>query len=119
MIRAGAGVGRNIRNVMGRNAMFVKLYKYQIRRADLQKWEKINNAANKIYEHYGRVDFETLLRKEKYYIEVIELNRYASKNIFQKIIKEVDKDRRITKLYASFLKLVYKNKILEDEFETT
>lgn len=97
--------------------MFVKLYKYKIRTRDFQKWKKINDAAQRLYEKYGGGDSERLVMKEGAFTQIIELDRYQSKRDFLKITKRVDTDPKIDALFKEFLGVVVKRAIHRDEFE--
>jgi hypothetical protein len=97
--------------------MFVKLYKYKIRTRDFQKWRKINDAAQRLYAKYGGGGWERLVMKEGHFTQIIELNRYKSKQDFLKITKQVDADPRIDVLFKEFLDLVVRKTIRRDELE--
>ena len=97
--------------------MFIKMYRYKIKKKDFQKWEKIVNGANKVYREYGGKKWMKFTRKEKDIIAIMEMGFYPAKVYYKKMIKKVDKDPRIKRLFSEFLKLVNRSDIEEEEFE--
>ena len=99
-------------------AMFVRVYRYEINKCDLQKWKKINDAARRIYKKYGGGNSKRLIRKDGDFIRVIEMDHYKSKEDFLKIVKQVDKDEKIDGIFKDFLTTVHQKRISEEECET-
>lgn len=97
--------------------MFVKIYKYKINQSDFQKWNEVTDLANTIYKKYGGLRFERLAKDISGGLEIMELGYYESKEEFDKIIRKVDIDPNINKLFTEFKKLV-KSNITEEEFIT-
>jgi len=97
--------------------MFIKMDIYKSKKIDFHAWKEINKAAKKIYEEYGKMDVEILLSKTGRFIQITELNRYKSKVDFRKIMNKVNDDKRVADLFNKFLKLIYKKKFIENEFE--
>ena len=98
--------------------MFIKVYKYKIRKHDFKSWKKINDAARTLYKKYGSGNSKRLIRKYGEFIYVVELDSYKSKKDFGRILKQVNKDKKITALYHEFLNIIYQKRIYEEEFKT-
>lgn len=97
--------------------MFVKTYRYKIRKNDFQKWKKNNDTVTKLYKKYGG-DFKRLIKKENDFFHIVELGFYNSKKEFLKIIKQFDSNPRADALFKEFLSIVYNKRFSEEEFET-
>ncbi len=99
--------------------MFVKLYKYKIKKKDLQKLKRIHKAAQKIYKRHGaKHSWTVLLRREKGLINVLELNIYTSKKHFLSVKNKVDQDKSIHPLFEAFLNILHKKRYYEEEWKT-
>jgi len=98
--------------------MFVKIFRYNIRKKDLAKWKKIVKAADIIYKKYGEEQWIPLIRKENKVVTVVEVAVYKSRKSFEEIQKNTRKDKEIDMLFEELLKLVNNSKISEEEFET-
>ncbi|MBI3385142.1 hypothetical protein HY030_03050 [Candidatus Gottesmanbacteria bacterium] len=99
--------------------MFVKTYRYRVKKENLDKLIKINKEAGKIYKKYGGQGYKTLLKKDGRTIGILLLEFYQSKKQFNKIMNLVNKDKKITDLWKKFLLLVNEKEIKEEEFELT
>jgi len=97
--------------------MFVKTYRYKVKKNNFQKWKKNNDIVTKLYKKYGG-DFQRLVRKENEFFLIVELGFYKSKKEFLKIIKQFDSDPKTNALFKEFLNLVHNKKFVEEEFET-
>jgi hypothetical protein len=98
--------------------MFVKVYRYRIRKHNFEKWKKINDAARNIYRKYGCGNSQCLISKEGKLITVLELDYYNSRRDFLRITGLVDADLLIKSLFSEFMRVVYRKHITEEEFET-
>ena len=100
--------------------MFVKVYRYKIKRNALRKWKKIMIVANKVYRKHGNKSKQfVLMNKEKNFISVIDMSYYKNKKEFLTIKKRVDKDKAISALYREFIGILHnKNKkFTQEDFE--
>lgn len=98
--------------------MFIKVYRYKIKKSDFQKWKKNNDAARRLYRKYGGGNSKRLFKKDGNFISVVELDHYKSKKDFLKITKQVDRDPKTDALFQEFLGYVHNTKFIEEEFET-
>jgi hypothetical protein len=100
--------------------MFVKMYRYQVKKADLPEWRRIMRKAGKIYKAYGDKSTE-LFRLGKTvgkYVTILEIDFYKTKRDYAAIEKKVDKDEKLNELWDEFLELARGGKWEEEEFET-
>ena len=97
--------------------MFVKTYRYTVRKANFQKWKKNNDTTAKLYKQYGG-KFQRLVKKKKDSFHILELGFYNSKKEFLQIIKQFDNDPKVGALFKDFLSLVHNKRFSEEEFET-
>ena len=98
--------------------MFVKVYRYKIKRHDFRKWKKNSDAACRIYRKYGGGNSKRLFKKDGNFISVVELDYYKLKKDCLKITKQVDKDSKTDALFQEFLSYVRNKRISKEEFET-
>ncbi len=99
--------------------MFVKVYRYKIKEHDFEESQKISKDADLIYVSYGRTKEPiTLYRKTNDLIEVMLIEFYNSKKEHEALSSRVNNDYRIKELWNSFIELVHKKEIKEEEFET-
>ena len=97
--------------------MFVKIYRYKLKRTNLQKWKKNNDTVGKIYKRYCG-EFKRLIKRDKKFVHVVEIGFYKSKSEFKRIIKKFDNDPKVNVLFKEFLSLIHNSKFSEEEFET-
>jgi len=99
--------------------MFVKVYRYKVKESDFEESQRISKDADLIYASYG-MDKEpvALYKKSNDLVEVLLIEFYNSKKDYEVLINSVNKDHRIRKLWDSFIELVHKKEIKEEEFET-
>ena len=98
--------------------MFVKFYQYRIKSKNLKKWKDINDKTKALFEKKYNVDSQRLIKKEDKFINIIEMDHYKSKEDYLKIKDEMDKDRQVNSLFLEFIEIVFRRKLLEDEYET-
>ncbi len=97
--------------------MFVKIYRYRIRKNKFQKWKKNNDIVTKLYKKYGG-EFRCLVKKENNFPHIVELGFYKSKKEFLKIMMQFDSNPKADLLFKEFLNLIVNKKFTEEEFET-
>ncbi len=98
--------------------MFVKVYKYKIKKRNLRKWKNNNDSARKVYKKYGGGNSQRLLSKKGNWINILEIDHYESKNDFIKITKKVEEHPKIKFLLEEFLKIIHNGHFSQEEFET-
>lgn len=98
--------------------MFVKMYRYKLQTSDFPQWQRIIDAADRIYQKYGGGNTKRLLRKSEDSYTIVELDYYPSKQAYLTTTKQVADDPEITSLFNEFLKTVRDQRFTEEEFET-
>lgn len=101
--------------------MFVKLYRYKIKKNALHKWKKIMKVAGGIYKKHGdKSKWVVLIKKEKNYISMIDMSFYKTKKEFLGVQKRVDKDKTIYPSYNEFKNILHNKskRFVEEDFET-
>lgn len=99
--------------------MFVKIYRYKIKKKDFSKWKRAVESANRIYRKYNKsFRWGKFVRKNKKYICVVEIGYCKSKKEFIRTYKKTNKDKKIKNLWSKFLKIVDVKKIKEEEFDS-
>lgn len=98
--------------------MFTKYYSYTIAKKDVAAWKRINRAAWKVYEKYGKVDWTRMIRKDGKKVHVVELEKYKNKAIYARIAKKVHADPSHKKLVEEFEKKLEAKDFVAEEFET-
>ena len=98
--------------------MFVKKYQFQIKSNDSEKYLGINKLAEKIYKKSGLIKTEVNLTKTGNLTDIELLEYYESRDLFEKTLEKVNKDKEIKRLWKEFMKLVVDKKITDDSFET-
>ena len=86
--------------------MFGRVISYKIARFSLTKWKNITNKANTIYQKYGDVSFQRVVREEGDSLLVIEFECYPSKKEYERITKKINGDKRIKILFEKFERIV-------------
>ncbi len=99
--------------------MFVKLYRYRIKKKDFSKWKEIQKAADKLYKKHGYGGKSFSLTKENAgFLTIIDVGFYKSKNEFLRIEKNVDNDRLLDSLWKKFLQILHNRRYYQEEFES-
>ncbi len=99
--------------------MFVKVYRYKVKESDFEESQRISKDADLIYASYGMgKEPVTLYKKSNDLVEVLLIEFYNSKKDYEVLINKVNNDYRIRKLWDSFIELVHKKEIKEEEFKT-
>lgn len=81
--------------------MFVKMYIYHVNLARLAEYKMIMERADKLYRRY--VNYELFyMESEEEPGKFIEIQTYASEELYEMGQKLIHKDPEITKLYQSF-----------------
>lgn len=97
--------------------MFAKIYRYKVRENDFEESQRISKKADKVYEEYGREKKPiTLYRKNKGLVEIVLIEFYKSKRDYRVFINKINNDKRIKRLWDSFIGLVYGREVNDEEF---
>lgn len=81
--------------------MFVKIYIYHVNLAQIAEYEKIMERANKLYKRY--VDYELFyMESEEEPGKFIEIQTYATEELYESGQKLINKDLEHMNLYQSF-----------------
>lgn len=98
--------------------MFVKVYRYQIRKRDLAKFTKVYRAAQRIYHQTGPGTSAFYIHPEGQRLTILDVGWYPSRRAFQTLMKKLDRDERVSALYAQCLHLMSRKRFVEEDFET-
>ncbi|MFC4353515.1 DUF1428 family protein [Chryseomicrobium palamuruense] len=114
--------------------MYCALYLYPVTNENEQKFIEINKAAGRIYMKYGAVNDQTfqgtlveaiygcrgmvsavkLLENEKV---MLGISSFHSKVHHDEVMKQVDQDEEINKLYLEMTKTIDISRVVRGEFE--
>ena len=97
--------------------MFVKLYRYKIKSADLDKCKKNADDVWKIYSSNCKLEYKLLIKKKVLESEIIELGFYRSKTDWLDVMRKLNKNRKLNLLFKEFLKIAINGEFEEEEFE--
>ena len=98
--------------------MYVKVYRYKIKKNALREWKRTAGKAAKIYKGYGdKGKWLVIMKKEKNFVSVIDMSIYKTKGGFLKIKKKTDRDKMIKHLYLTFKETLYSKGFVEEDFE--
>lgn len=113
--------------------MYLELYLYPVLENKKEQFLKINHEAERIYKKYGALESDTfaalsiqpeygcagmisaveLLEGE---VLMLEINRYHSKAHQSEVLKKVDQDEEIGKLYIKMTQVIEMKRTVRGEF---
>ena len=95
--------------------MFVKVYRYKIKNSDFRAWKKVNDKTRAVFRRYGVLS-KRLINKDKQFVHIIEMDQFPSNKAFLTIDKQTKKDDEVSRLYNTFMGLVHRKHVLEEDF---